>query len=506
MNISFGLKNFRRFQELPMMDLGGINIFVGKNNSGKSTAIKALILLLKNISESKSEHLFDRTNKHILSPLMTNLYFTFESVEHLFLGNFEDLINKYGNDKEITFSYCNKGIVYEFVFSYDRHKRPVIVRSSIDYQDLKHRDIRIHFDYVFSYEPFKCEVRCSYNFDEDFINEKLVYLKQLLIEYKKKKQEEQTTIADILTLGIGRIYNRISLEKAKELCKSWKKILKEPEGSLDVTMYPKDYNPSLKDTNNTSIELALEDYLDNINNELEKNFTVPTIHYIEAHNASHNILLNKENKDNYLAQTIARYDDNNQPNKKFVEKWMKELEIGQSFKIEDVDGEAYRVNIINNGVSMPLAHKGTGSIQLFILLLRIATAMNNSKDELIIVEEPEQNLHPSMQSRLADLFYEVWSLSKGKVNFVVETHSEYLVRNMQVIVAKHRQETGDSTDDINEKFKVYYFRDSDEEDLTKGPSGVYYSLEFLADGHFRNRFESGFSDEATSLYKKLLLQ
>ena len=40
---SFGFKNFRKFKNLPMMHLGGMNIFVGTNNSGKSTFIKGMI-------------------------------------------------------------------------------------------------------------------------------------------------------------------------------------------------------------------------------------------------------------------------------------------------------------------------------------------------------------------------------------------------------------------------------------------------------------------------------
>ena len=40
-----GFKNFRRFQEFPDLNYGPITFLVGKNNSGKSTMVKAIILI-----------------------------------------------------------------------------------------------------------------------------------------------------------------------------------------------------------------------------------------------------------------------------------------------------------------------------------------------------------------------------------------------------------------------------------------------------------------------------
>ena len=41
---SIGFKNFRRFQEMNSISLGGVNMFVGGNNAGKSTVVKGLLL------------------------------------------------------------------------------------------------------------------------------------------------------------------------------------------------------------------------------------------------------------------------------------------------------------------------------------------------------------------------------------------------------------------------------------------------------------------------------
>ena len=41
-----GFKNFRRFKEFPQLDFGNITYMVGRNNSGKSTMVKALLLVM----------------------------------------------------------------------------------------------------------------------------------------------------------------------------------------------------------------------------------------------------------------------------------------------------------------------------------------------------------------------------------------------------------------------------------------------------------------------------
>ena len=46
-----GFKNFRRFENFPMMDLSKVNLLVGTNNSGKSTLVKGAILLLDDLKK-----------------------------------------------------------------------------------------------------------------------------------------------------------------------------------------------------------------------------------------------------------------------------------------------------------------------------------------------------------------------------------------------------------------------------------------------------------------------
>ena len=67
---SIGFNNFRRFKEMNPIELGGVNMFVGGNNAGKSTVVKGMLLLfdfLKNSRTSFNENpkfRFDGPDSH----------------------------------------------------------------------------------------------------------------------------------------------------------------------------------------------------------------------------------------------------------------------------------------------------------------------------------------------------------------------------------------------------------------------------------------------------------
>lgn len=228
--------------------------------------------------------------------------------------------------------------------------------------------------------------------------------------------------------------------------------------------------------------------------------------YVSAHAANQNTIYNTADRNDYIAQTVHEFVRakiaKGETEYTFVTDWMVKFGIGSNFEIKSIDGEAYRVKIVEPNKSIVnLADKGMGSIQLMILLLRLATiirthALQRLVEEptwrprpIIIIEEPEQNLHPKVQSILAELFRD---LNRDyHCNFLIETHSEYLIRKTQVLVAEAHYE-----DDValkeNNPFKVYYF---DGENKKK----PYYSMDYRTDGKFSNEFGTGFFDTASNL-------
>ena len=90
----------------------------------------------------------------------------------------------------------------------------------------------------------------------------------------------------------------------------------------------------------------------------------------------------------------------------------------------------YGVRIkLKNEHELHLSQLGYGITQLLPIILQIAV----SGAKVMIVEEPESNLHPALQSKLADMFAEAGN-DLG-IQFIIETHSEYFIRRFQLLIA-----------------------------------------------------------------------
>ena len=196
----------------------------------------------------------------------------------------------------------------------------------------------------------------------------------------------------------------------------------------------------------------------------------------------------------------------------FINEWLKKLDVADELLITQVeDGLGLKVATLNkkNNEKTLLADQGVGVTQLIALLLRIETLIldnilhhskiweSNGKEvihydeNLIILEEPEMHLHPKYQSLLADMFLEAYE--KYNIHFIVETHSEYLIRKTQVLVARNKYE---NEEDMNENnpFKIYYVPNDEKP----------YEMKFRLDGKFSNEFGTGFFDESSNLLFEIL--
>ena len=164
-----------------------------------------------------------------------------------------------------------------------------------------------------------------------------------------------------------------------------------------------------------------------------------------------------------------------------------------------------------------LADEGFGVSNLIAVLFKIEltyieyyTKLEESRNDLkitnfqttIVIEEPESNLHPKLQSLLADMFVEVVSeqLELRKYgnygfNFIIETHSEYLIRKLQTLVARKEIEPIDVS--------IVYINNPNPNKRQECKSQVE-KINIKEDGRLDKPFGSGFFDEADNLAMDLL--
>lgn len=206
----------------------------------------------------------------------------------------------------------------------------------------------------------------------------------------------------------------------------------------------------------------------------------------------------------------------------FINYWIKEFGLGECITLnqdEDKLGVQIRIHDAVGDKGRLLADAGCGTTQLVSILLQIETAILSIKSLeqsgmdcyalecldhfseekthidiepiTIIVEEPEVHLHPAFQSKLTDMFLDAYE--KFNIHFIIETHSEYLIRKTQVYVKQMKSKSKSQLEKKN-PFAVYYVP----------TGGKPYKMEYRKDGKFSNEFGPGFFDEASNLLFDIL--
>lgn len=112
--------------------------------------------------------------------------------------------------------------------------------------------------------------------------------------------------------------------------------------------------------------------------------------------------------------------------------WLQKMDLADAIEVRRLGSSArHEILLESNGEKVNLRDVGVGVSQVLPV---ITSAYIAQPGTIIIVEEPESHLHPLSQALLAELFVE--ASSKRGVQFIVETHSEHLLRRLQTLVAR----------------------------------------------------------------------
>jgi predicted ATPase len=506
-----GFTNFRRFQRFEQLPYSNITFLVGRNNSGKSTMVKALLLVLEYLkSENSAKFSFGGKN-----------------LENANIVTFGRAKNKNASEK--------KPISFEFTL--ENHEIDIVVTgnndlSIVDVETLKIKDALRGIDFEIkprlsvitlslkkSYQTIVEEPKTEYG-QLSFLNDEIQRLETQIEKspLKKSSLDYIRLIQELEKVKKKRNFLAHSSEPIKSVSgefvitteyhsvSSMEKIIRfaiDESRNMSFNKFKsfsenKHFNANeLKNAygNYLSFQESREVIEDSID-ELEQELSYLSTYYLASNPAKQSTLLNIRDSNNTLAQAVHDYYqllENRTDNEafRFIIKWMSNntgFEIGESFEIKLQAGEAYEVQINTHGAIIPLADKGMGSIQAMLLLFRLATIIYKTKrlnyKPIVIIEEPELNLHPALQSKLCDLFLEVHE--RYDIDLIVETHSEYIIRKTQLFV-KEREYEHKSNEN---PFTTIYF----DKDLFKT-----YSMKYRDDGKFENEFGKGFYDEASNL-------
>lgn len=519
--------NFRNVKGTCELELGPITFFTGTNNSGKSTILKALMVLSDYGSSSNHLELNFRGNNKWAHKIDC-----YQNAANW--RNFEKGI------QNIEFSFNNSDFETTIIFS---PLIPILKKTDkVQTGNLESITIkRISDNSTFKMYHLEDDI-FQINVDEEFLDrdsrDELIDVESLkshkaIIEKKIKavetKLENENNTRTIISL------NEI-LKKHNQNIKDINENIKGALGRKKQTNSNLVFNPVFEKSDMTIEEYTIDRVFQrslrryfrdnqnkigvNDNQDVRLSLFASTYKILRAINFSVDHLSPHRNSQTRLYINDEHTNDIHDlinkhslyPIKKsskagrFLIEWMKAFDIGRDYNIRSVEGIASIVEIkeVEGENEINLVDKGFGAGQIFAILLCIALKIDEQEnrnrglplrryapkgESIIMIEEPEANLHPALQSKLTELFY--YAYKKFGIRFIIETHSEYILRKSQLLV---KQINLEEKEDSGHPFKVYYF------DKDKGP----YEMKYREDGVFEESFGAGFFDVASQQALQLI--
>ena len=395
---SLGFKNFRKFTDLKPIEFKGITFLVGRNNAGKSTFVKAVILVIEYLK-----------HRYIDEFPIANL-----SKADLNLSNFGKIKTLGQNEDSVVFEFAID--IYDIclkISGNDYLRTANVIELKItDTQNGYEFEAKPELmDYYIRYDSSIYNKHHRKSTEEGIANIKLEIAKieQEIKDIDNKKDlraiAEKNNMLGGLNGALKYLENRLN-------------ELEDNEEENFTISYMIEENHSIKATFNEVISIAEDNYgnhrssvsndnetdndieqecnrkLDYENlyvhinrlvesyNKLFTSIANTNYKYLDSFSVKQNSVLLIKDKSNALMLAIddfmSKRIQNGQIPYEFIQNWMNILEVGQDFKVETIRGEAYVVEIVDNTGTINLADKGMGSIQIMLLLFRLASAIHDA--------------------------------------------------------------------------------------------------------------------------------
>jgi predicted ATPase len=494
--MKFGIRNFRVFDNSKMttFDFSPITLLVGANNTGKSSLLKSLLLLQNSIDSNGQITQLNFEGLDIGSHAMNLSEKDQLMVVKLPFGFFEsDFIGLFFNDK----GYCTA----------------IVIQKSDGKEILKitpNNTFNIDLPYI------KHCLQRSKKYDS--IEKGLLkYTNGILIT----SEEEDILLKDIGSSlsEYGQAITRYEEEDEDYYTTSW-----EVQGKYDeIYCYLRKASRLIK--NNLEITQEGKLFFSSITERLQKSFKdlasiFKDIVYIPSKTRIPAAIVHTTNEISILSQYInhkhnLEYNDYSASKEMQFDSLL--LEISKELNISKLIikniGEEYGTTHLvpfvkrTDGKEIPLANCGTGIIQLITILLVI---VYNDRT-IILLEEPESNLHPKLQTALASIL-----LKNTEHTYLIETHSENLLRGFMLAVAQktpiieaYRKRDvfmaelfPDEIEEFSKNFcKIYLFNDVKSNEEVKLIDEIFIREDGAID---YSKFNNGFFDTSYNLQYSLL--
>ena len=503
-----GIENFRVFKDYTEFDFAPITILTGTNSSGKSSLFKALLLLADNAKEDNPKslnfsgklaetHLLGSFNLSVNNEVANNVmsfevFYESENKPYTLLLKYEK-VNGSGN-RLIEFGIKTLNVETNEKFYTHRILYNNEYQKYTSYLGIAYH-IQQKFITTLSQENyFNDDVWDSRNIN--FISQEVQDIitnigdnnKVFLQELNKNIMHYLSlayTFIEEEKLDIRNIYNKYHYEKLSRYTKFDVFLKGLPQKDRKNFTENPIYKPFFDDLAHLNIREVLKkeyvDYILDIPNDAYKLVEELQECLEFEHESAVRANAKREYKDTFegtpfnglLLRFNKLYFNEDSKEKEFINKWFAEFGLAERMEfIWFEELQKTQIKVHKDGKILDLTDLGFGVTQLLPILIHITIC----KTDYLILEELESNLHPAIQSKLADMLIDAHK--KFHINFIIETHSEYFIRKLQYLTAKKEI--------TPESIIIYYFYDT---------SGVE-KIHITQNGTLDKDFGTGFFDEA----------
>lgn len=176
----------------------------------------------------------------------------------------------------------------------------------------------------------------------------------------------------------------------------------------------------------------------------------------------------------------------NPDNEKLFKEWVcDKFKLAKDFAIVKEPGKRYRAIVTTNeGLKVDLIHMGFGLSQVLPVITQGCISRPGS---VLVVEDPDVHMHPSIQAAMADFF--IYLSCQRKVTVMIETHSDHFITRLRRRIA----EKVISPDMIHLIFVEYVAGES-----------VYKTIGLAASGRLEGSLPPGFMDSLDEDFRAIL--
>lgn len=460
-----GLEGFKSFKNLAFIESKKINIFLGPNSSGKSSFLKSIHILHNSLlnSESSALNLDDYVggfNSIVYGNQKNSFKFHFTVNEKKIDRKKYTDIEKYGALIKLYYNlYENNQMINSkeesdfgtwFSQVYKKYSNNPIDRFSIEFKETPKRpNVVQEFEIVLK--------------NKDIIR---IYLKlkSYYIEYNGVELSNSNLIEPY------KFYF-----KANNLNMKQNTLKKLSESEIDL------YVTTILTLN--EIDFEFNSFLKNVIQIRPFRVEPTRSQYITNYNYSSV----GPKGENVLSTVLGLKEEKKIQSLDLINNWLNKFDLATNVDIEDLTNSSYSLVLKNKytDIKSNIMDFGAGTSQLLPIVIESIISPKNS---VLVIEEPETHIHPNAQSKLADFFVELVERDPSKQIFI-ETHSMYLIRQIQILVAMRKIQP----EDLN----ICYFSQNED------GSNIKF-LELSENGQFIADFPKGFFDVAYELNKTFM--